>query len=478
MAALGMNVGDVLAGKYRIERVIGEGGMGVVVAAHHLQLDQKVAIKFLLPEMLTNPEIVARFAREARAAVRIKSEHVARVADVGTLENGAPYMVMEFLEGTDLSAFLQQQGRQSVPQAVEFTLQACEAIAEAHALGIVHRDLKPANLFVTRRADHVLSIKVLDFGISKVTTAGSTAPDANMTKTSMSLGSPLYMSPEQMASTRNVDERTDIWALGAILHEMLTCNAPFNGTTLPEICYKIATEPPAPLRTLRPDAPWEVEAVIKKCLEKQRTERYRNVAELAAALVDFGPPRVRVSFERISRTIQNAGGAVPAVAAPQPFAGPVATGKSSVGTMAPIATATGVKSRAPIAIGVVVALFIVAAGGGMLVRSLSGSSKASATGLVATAGSEHGPTPSGASTPAAGESLPVPPTSASVAAPPSAASTAHEVVPIEPPPPSHKAEPVAGSPARPPPRKGERPAAPPSAPATRAKAADDLGGRF
>src|SRR5450432_1595855 len=150
--------------------------MGVVVRAHHLQLDQRVAIKFMLREALGNAEAVGRFAREARAAVRIKSEHVARVSDVGVLENGAPYMVMEYLEGGDLSTWLKQQGRLPVEQAVEFVLQASEAIAEAHALGIVHRDLKPANLFVIRRPDGALSVKVLDFGISKVTGLGSSAP--------------------------------------------------------------------------------------------------------------------------------------------------------------------------------------------------------------------------------------------------------------------------------------------------------------
>src|SRR5471030_2201378 len=156
--------------------------MGIVVAAHHLELDDRVAIKFLLPETLGNPEAVARFAREARAAVKIKSEHVARVSDVGKLESGAPYMVMEYLEGSDLSDWLSQRGPLPIEQAVEFTLQASEAIAEAHALGIVHRDLKPANLFVVRRADGVLSVKVLDFGISKNVGAGSSGHDRSMTR--------------------------------------------------------------------------------------------------------------------------------------------------------------------------------------------------------------------------------------------------------------------------------------------------------
>src|SRR5580658_3035975 len=162
-SAAGVVEGDVLEGKYRIERVLGVGGMGVVVAAHHIQLDEKVALKFLLPSALGNPDAVARFAREARAVVKIKSEHVARVSDVGALQDGAPYMVMEYLEGGDLEAWLQERGPLPIEQTVEFVLQACEAIAEAHALGIVHRDLKPANLFCIRRADGLLSIKVLAF---------------------------------------------------------------------------------------------------------------------------------------------------------------------------------------------------------------------------------------------------------------------------------------------------------------------------
>ena len=180
--------------------MLGQGGMGVVVAATHIQLDERVALKFLLPEALSNPEAVARFAREARAAVKIKSEHVARVSDVGTLESGS-LMVMEYLEGQDLAAWVRRAGAMRVPDAVELVLQACEAIAEAHALGIVHRDLKPANLFLARRADGSACIKVLDFGISKLTLPGSTS-DMGMTKTQAVMGSPLYMSPEQMRSAR------------------------------------------------------------------------------------------------------------------------------------------------------------------------------------------------------------------------------------------------------------------------------------
>jgi serine/threonine-protein kinase len=302
----GVRVGDVLAGKYRVDRVLGVGGMGVVVAAHHLQLETRVAIKFLATQMVQVPEAVARFEREARAAVRIASEHVARVLDVGTLESGSPYMVMEFLDGADLSTRLKESGPLPIPEAVELLLQACEAIAEAHTLGIVHRDLKPANLFCTIRPDGLPCVKVLDFGISKVTSVRGSTPDVAMTRTAALMGTPLYMSPEQMTSSRTVDSRTDIWALGVILHEVLTGTSPFIGETLPEVCMRIATLAPPRLRSVRPDAPQEIELAILTCLEKDRERRFRSVAELAMAVAPFGPDRGRHSIDRIVRTFQRA----------------------------------------------------------------------------------------------------------------------------------------------------------------------------
>ncbi len=299
--------GDVLAGKYRIERVLGQGGMGVVVAATHLQLDERVALKFLLPEALENGEAVARFAREARAAVKIKSEHVARVSDVGTLESGSPYMVMEYLQGQDLADWVRDRGPMNVPDAVEFVLQACEALAEAHALGIVHRDLKPANLFVTKRADGSPCIKVLDFGISKFTLPG--ASDLNMTRTQAIMGSPLYMSPEQMSSARGVDARTDLWAIGVILYEILSGHVPFEAETLPQLCGLILEGTPRSLRETRPDVPQAVEACILRCLAKDRAARFANAAEFAFALAPFGPPGAARSAERIARVLKTPGAA-------------------------------------------------------------------------------------------------------------------------------------------------------------------------
>jgi serine/threonine-protein kinase len=277
-----------------VERIIGIGGMGVVVAARHLELDHLVAIKFLLPKVAENKDVVGRFTREAKAAVKIQNEHVARVTDVGTLETGAPYMVMEYLEGTDLEDFSRQSGPLSVEECTDFVLQACEAIAEAHALGIVHRDLKPGNLFLVRRPDGSRIVKVLDFGISKITGASnSVAPTTAM------LGSPPYMSPEQLTTPRDVDARTDVWSLGVILYRLLTGRVPFDADTIVLLCSVILHGEPSPLREARADVPAALEAVIAKCLEKDRSRRYANVGELARALVEFAPERSRVSLERV-----------------------------------------------------------------------------------------------------------------------------------------------------------------------------------
>jgi eukaryotic-like serine/threonine-protein kinase len=297
--------GEVLAGKYRVERVLGSGGIGVVVAALHMQLDERVALKFLLPDALLSAESVARFVREARAAVRIKNEHVARVNDVGELENGSPYIVMEYLEGGDLAAWLRQRGPMPIEQAVDFLLQACEAIAEAHSLGIVHRDLKPANLFCIQKPDGSLFIKVLDFGISKVARPDASGND--MTRTTALMGSPFYMSPEHMQLSKGVDVRTDIWSLGIILFELLTGRPPFYAEAVTELAIQVAMEPAPPLRAFRSDAPAGLEQVIATCLQKDRAMRFQNVGELALALKDFGSKRSRLSVEGILGTLRMAG---------------------------------------------------------------------------------------------------------------------------------------------------------------------------
>ena len=313
--------GDVVAGKYRIIRIIGEGGMGVVVEALHQALDQRVAIKFHRPQSATSSEeSIARFLREAKAAAQIRSEHIARVSDVATLEGGEPYFVMEFLEGHDLDSVIQSDGPLSIPVALDYTLQVCEALAEAHALGIVHRDLKPANLFLAKRGDGSTIIKLLDFGISKTLPKGEDA-ELSMTKTRALMGSPLYMAPEQMRSTKRVDHRADLWSLGVLMHEMLTGETPFLGETLPEVCASIAADEPIPLTLKRPDAPFELESIILRCLEKDAGQRYVDVADLTLALAPILPVEASGSVARIVRILRGQGTtSLPAVSVRPPSA--------------------------------------------------------------------------------------------------------------------------------------------------------------
>ncbi len=292
--------GQVLLGKYRIERVLGVGGMGAVVLATHLQLEERVAIKFLLSSVARQPDMVERFLREGRTAIKIRSEHCVRVLDVGTMEGGQPYMVMEFMEGRDLDATIRESGPLPIADAVDFILQAGEALAEAHALGTVHRDLKPANLFVTKRADGSPSIKVLDFGISKQ--AGA-AGNLGMTSTQAVMGSPLYMSPEQMRSSKDVDARADIWALGTVLYEAIAGSPPFDGETVTALIIKITQDACPPLRARRLDVPPELEAILMTALEKDRARRYQTMASFAAALAPFGSSSAFASADRIARVL-------------------------------------------------------------------------------------------------------------------------------------------------------------------------------
>jgi serine/threonine-protein kinase len=330
--------GVILAHKYRVERVLGQGGMGYVVEAKHIALDERVALKFLLPEYAQHPEAATRFLREARAAVKIKSEHVARVSDVGTLDSGAPYMVMEFLDGSDLARMLKDRGVLSVDDAIDYILQAGEAIAEAHSYGIVHRDIKPANLFLARRPDGTPLVKVLDFGISKM--MGSS--EGALTRTSTAMGSALYMSPEQMQETRAVDQRTDIYSLGVALFELLAGKQPFYAETLPQLCAEVLTGKPRPLREFRPDLPEDLARRIELAFERDKGRRYQSVAELALALAPYAPARAQGSLERITRL---AGVTTPVAGQPAPL--PVPQGRSSSPELHPIATNTALGAGPP-----------------------------------------------------------------------------------------------------------------------------------
>ena len=294
-------VGDELAGKYRVDRVLGEGAMGVVLAATDQSLDRKVAIKVLQPIFAADPAASARFFREARTAAKIKSEHVCRVLDVAKLEDGAPYMVMELLEGLDLGEVLEQRGGRLEPHEVAaYVIEACEAIAEAHAIGIVHRDLKPANLFLATRADGSPSVKVLDFGISK---APPGSQGVELTAPGSAMGSPLYMSPEQMRAADAVDARSDVWGLGAIMYELLTGSPPFPGETLPEVAAMVLTSDAAPVSSSRPELDANLSAIVARCLQRDVSQRYEDVGELACDLARYAPAQMQISVERILKTL-------------------------------------------------------------------------------------------------------------------------------------------------------------------------------
>jgi serine/threonine protein kinase len=314
----GIRESDDLEGKYRIGAVIGSGASSTVFCAQHVLHGGKVAIKFLRSLGSADPsecgDAVARFVREAQAAMSIGSEHVVRVFDVAMLDNGIPYIVMEYLEGDDLARTLTHEGPFHPEDAVDYLLEACEAIAEAHRLGIIHRDLKPANLFLARRPGSLPSVKVLDFGISK--NAGSFAraggpsrgrKSTEITDANAILGSPFYMSPEQMESTRDVDSRTDIWSLGVTLFELLTSNRPFGGHSIVQVYSKIMARGPQHWRSELHDCPPGLVAVVAKCLARDRNRRYASVGDLARALKPFGSARAEVSLLRIRQTLAGSG---------------------------------------------------------------------------------------------------------------------------------------------------------------------------
>ena len=291
--------GHILAGKYRVEHVLGEGGMGVVYAAQHELLARRVAVKVLRREVASHPDAVARFLAEARNASRIQSDHVAQVLDMGILESGLPYMAMEFLEGADLETVLAKRGTPlAIDEVMDWLLEAIEAIAQAHALGIVHRDLKPSNLFVERRQNGSTRIKVLDFGISK--TIERTGDPSSITATHALLGSPAYMSPEQLLDPKRVDARADIWALGVVAYQLLAGELPFQGENVVALFDVIQRTFPAPLRASRPEIPRRLEEAVLRCLRREPQGRFAGVSELGVALAPFGTRTAKLALERLA----------------------------------------------------------------------------------------------------------------------------------------------------------------------------------
>lgn len=274
--------GELIAGKYAVVRKLGEGGMGVVLEVRHTALGKRFALKLLKPEAISE-EAITRFAREARAASSLTSAHVCRVVDVGEREDGIPFMVMEYLEGRDLQTLLEAQGRMDLGEVARYLLQACEAMEEAHKKGIIHRDLKPENLFLAREGDREV-VKVLDFGISK-----HEEENVSVTRTQSSIGTPLYMSPEQTRSTKHVDARTDVWSMGVILYELLTGDLPFKGESAGQVAMAVALDQIVPARSYRPELPLAIEELIAHALEKDPEDRLPSIRAFASLLAPFAP---------------------------------------------------------------------------------------------------------------------------------------------------------------------------------------------
>ena len=435
-----VKAGDVLDGKFRVERVLGVGGMGVVIAATHLDLNEVRAVKYILPGKGDNSKLVERFLREARAAVKLKSHHVVRVFDVGRFQSGEPYMVMEYLQGSDLQDMLEQRGALPVTVAIDYVLQALDAVAEAHRRGIIHRDLKPANLFLARDEDGHEAVKVLDFGISKLTGELARGQDFDMTKTATMLGSPYYMSPEQMRSTKDVDLRSDLWSLGVICYQLLTGKLPFAGDSITALCATVFMEQPASLVTLRSDLPVGLDAVVMRCLEKDPNRRFQNAGELGAALAAFGDAHASTRLQLVARHSQTtASGAhmVPAQTAgaaattgqPQPMNHTAASFAQSTAAKPTNAKSNSGAKTMLIALAVIALLALV--GGGLMVATggeestANSSTPATSNNPTAAASSNAQPPPQTSTEPSASSHVAAfPATSSSASASASASSQA------------------------------------------------------
>jgi serine/threonine-protein kinase len=298
-------VGTLVSDRYRILRKLGEGGMGRVYEAQHELIGKRVALKCLNAEFATHPVVVERFKREARAATAVGNEHIVDVTDLGDMSDGAPFIVMEHLNGRELADLI-AEGPLTLGRAVRIMDQVCDALAAAHTKGIVHRDLKPENIFLVTRGGNDDFVKVLDFGISKMKEPEETAP--SLTRTGMAMGTPQYMSPEQAQGMMSTDHRTDVYALGVILYRMLTGEVPFTAETFPMLIVQIVTTDAPSVLALRPDLPAEVDAIISRALARDVRDRYQSVSELARALAPYNAvedlprkavavPKTRLSME-------------------------------------------------------------------------------------------------------------------------------------------------------------------------------------
>jgi serine/threonine-protein kinase len=278
--------GQLIDGKYRIVKLIGQGGMGAVYEGNHELIDRRVAIKVLLPTA-EQEHAVARFEREARAAGRIGNDHILEVLDIGSIGDGSRYMVMEFLDGDPLSKRIEQRLRLTGPEVAKIAIQLLDGLGAAHSAGVLHRDLKPDNIFLVRqKAGHRDFVKIIDFGISKFQPLGQ-SEEMRMTATGMVVGTPYYISPEQAKGLGDVDQRSDLYAVGVILYEALSGRVPFLADNFNNLLFKIVLEEPPQLATLVPDVDPELAAIVHRAMARERDNRYATSDEFSAAIIDW-----------------------------------------------------------------------------------------------------------------------------------------------------------------------------------------------
>lgn len=290
--------GNVFEGKYSIERVIGRGGSAVVLSAFHATLKCRVALKLLRRDIPLDDEASFRLVREGQIGAQIQSEHVARVLDAGTLPDRQPFLVLEYLEGQHLGAILAEERRLPMPRAVDYVRQACTGVSAAHARGIIHRDLKPSNLFLATRADGFPLVKIVDFGIAKMSGAGGVE---TITSCDRMVGSPQFMAPEQLRSERTLGPRSDIWALGAVLFTLLTGRPPFKRRDINETCEAILSGVVPDLMAVRPELPRPLAKVVQRCMAADPRDRFESAEALCDALRPFTDLEARAWLNWLER---------------------------------------------------------------------------------------------------------------------------------------------------------------------------------
>jgi len=463
---MSLTPGQILDNKYRIVRLIGEGGMGSVHEGENTRIARRVAIKVLHSAATANEQVVQRFEREAQAAGRIGSDHILEVLDMGQLPDGDRYMVMEYLDGEPLSGRIEKLGRMTPGQIAPLMRQALKGLQAAHDAGIIHRDLKPDNIFILReKAGQPDFVKIIDFGISKFSALAS---DMNMTRTGAVMGTPYYMSPEQAKGSSNVDPRSDVYAIGVIMYEAVTGRVPFDGNTFNELMFKIVLSDPPKLSEAVPDLDPEFAAIINKAMARELDDRYASAAQLRQTLDDY------LGGARASQV------QLPAAVAPAVGTAPSNTAQSQTRATWANTNADVVPKRsgAPLVAAAVVGGLLVLGGGAFAAFKLMGSSTDSgaAAALAPAASASAAPEPVAKVAPAAAPVSVPAPAPAAIAEPAPSASVAPPAVATAPVPEAPKPAAQRVAAAKPLPRSAAPAAKPAAAPAAKPKAkATDFG---